>query len=153
MAKMQLSGKIGWFDDLADSFGLIVSEFPVLIEDAAKAQMEVVEKQVKRNWAQMIPHGKIGDYVYESVGSNVVRGNDGKTVLASVGVFKIDSISSSFNKVKSDINAPQLAWWTEFGTYGNAGIPFLFNAFYVTLNEQEDTFKAHFEADVERLMK
>jgi hypothetical protein len=153
MARANLKAEVNWFQDITNEFERIVEEFPIFIEEATKAQLEVVEDEVRRNWTSMVPHGKSGDFVYDSIGRNVVRGRNGQDVVGSVGVFKIDRIFSEHGREKGDINAPQLAWWTEFGTYGNAGVPFLSNAFYATLNQQEQVFKQTFERLVQRTMK
>ncbi|CAM0101953.1 hypothetical protein VPH159E362A_0014 [Vibrio phage 159E36-2a] len=153
MARVTLKAEVNWFDEITEEFGRIADEFPVFIEESTKAQLKVVEKEVQNNWTSMVPHGKPGDLVYDSIGLNVSRGRNGQDVVGSVGVFKIDRIFNEHGKEKGQINAPQQAWWTEFGTYGNAGIPFLSNAFYATLSQQEKVFKETFEQLVQRTMK
>lgn len=153
MAKVTLKAEVNWFEDVTRDLERVAEEFPIFIEEATKSQLKVVEEQTRKNWVSMVPHGKTGGMVYDSIGMNVSRGKNGQDVVGSVGVFKIDRILSEHGREKGDINAPQLAWWTEFGTYGNSGIPFLSNAFYSTLSQQENQFKETFETLVQRTMK
>ena len=109
--------------------------------------------------------GTPGGYVFSSVGQSVAMSkSDPYTVVGTVGVYKIDSVSVQFGKTEKDLNAAQIAYWVEFGTsrlrnggrkkkgvnYDDsqlinvAGVPFISNAFYSSLNEQQDAFKVEF---------
>lgn len=152
MARVKLKAEVNWLQDMADDFGRMADDFPMFIEEATKAQLEVVEIAAKRNWNSMVPNSNDSGLVVDSIGQNVTRGRNGSDVVGSVGVFKIDSVFSNHGRERGDINAPQLAWWTEFGTYGSAGVPFLSNAFYSTINEQEGVFKQTIEQLIQRNM-
>ena len=109
--------------------------------------------------------GQPGGYVFSSVGQSVAMSkSEPYTVVGTVGVYKIDSVSVQFGKTEKDLNAAQIAYWVEFGTsrlrnggrkkkgvnYDDsqlinvAGVPFISNAFYSSLNEQQDAFKVEF---------
>lgn len=109
--------------------------------------------------------GTPGGYVFSSVGQSVAMSkSDPYTVVGTVGVYKIDSVSVQFGKTEKDLNAAQIAYWVEFGTsrlrnggrkkkgvnydesqlINVAGVPFISNAFYSSLNEQQDAFKVEF---------
>ena len=116
------------------------------------------------NWVSMVG-GTPGGYVFSSVGQSVVMSkSDPYTALGTVGVYKIDRVSAEFGKTEKNLNAAQIAYWVEFGrsrlknggrkktgvTYDDSkltnvdGIPFISNAFYSSLNEQQDAFKVEF---------
>ena len=127
-------------------------------------QEKVVQERIKTNWVSMVG-GTPGGYVFSSVGQSVAMSkSDPYTVVGTVGVYKIDSVSVQFGKTEKDLNAAQIAYWVEFGTsrlrnggrkkkgvnYDDsqlinvAGVPFISNAFYSSLNEQQDAFKVEF---------
>lgn len=139
-------------------------EFPEITMKALAAQEKVVQEKIKNNWVSMVG-GTLGGYVFSSVGQSVAMSkSDPYTVVGTVGVYKIDSVSLQFGKTEKDLNAAQIAYWVEFGTsrlrnggrkkkgvnYDDeqlinvAGVPFISNAFYSSLNEQQDAFKVEF---------
>lgn len=112
------------------------------IQVAADKQLSVLTETIKQNWVSMVPHGKIGDYVYDSIGYNVGVERD---VVGMSGVFLIDHVVSSHNITKEDIKAPTLAYWVEYGYTPNnavhqAGIPFMGSAYLSSTNEQDEVF-------------
>ena len=142
----------------------LVDAFPEISLKALAEQEKVVQERIKINWVSMVG-GTPGGYVFSSVGQSVVMSkSDPYTVLGTVGVYKIDSVSVQFGKTEKDLNAAQIAYWVEFGTsrlrnggrkkkgvnYDDsqlinvAGVPFISNAFYSSLNEQQDAFKVEF---------
>lgn len=166
MAKALISVE-GSFKDLVKDFEDFATDIPAATEAAAEEQMKVVESAIKKNWASMVPWGRVGGYVYDSIGYNVTRGQNGVDVVGSVGVFHIDSVRAEHGydqpiKLRNGlsrkkVNAPQLAYWAEFGfTDWNknqkAGIPFMGNAFYATVNEQDQTFADTFFERMNRII-
>lgn len=132
------------FNELVTGLMELAKDFDGVVEEAATAQMEVLESAIKSNWVSMVPWGKAGDYVYDSIGYNVEKGN-GNDVVGMAGVFLIDRVSAEHDKSKSDIKAPQLAYWAEFGYTPNkgrtvTGYPFLANAFYMSAGQQDYVF-------------
>ena len=142
----------------------LVDAFPEIIMKALAEQEKVVQERIKTNWVSMVG-GTPGGYVFSSVGQSVAMSkSDPYTVVGTVGVYKIDSVSVQFGKTEKDLNAAQIAYWVEFGTsrlrnggrkkkgvnYDDsqlinvAGVPFISNAFYSSLNEQQDAFKVEF---------
>ena len=142
----------------------LVDAFPEISLKALAEQEKVVQERIKTNWVSMVG-GTPGGYVFSSVGQSVAMSkSDPYTVVGTVGVYKIDSVSVQFGKTEKDLNAAQIAYWVEFGTsrlrnggrkkkgvnYDDsqlinvAGVPFISNAFYSSLNEQQDAFKVEF---------
>ena len=142
----------------------LADAIPEISLKALAEQEKVVQERIKTNWVSMVG-GTPGGYVFSSVGQSVVMSkSDPYTVVGTVGVYKIDSVSVQFGKTEKDLNAAQIAYWVEFGTsrlrnggrkkkgvnYDDsqlinvAGVPFISNAFYSSLNEQQDAFKVEF---------
>lgn len=143
------------FSELVNDLLLLAQDFPEVILEAANAQMEILEPAIKVNWASMVPWGAVGDYVYDSIGYNTEYGTNKIDVVGMAGVFLVDSVSAKHGKdtpkvnkkgvSKAQIKAPQLAYWAEFGytpkgSPHQAGVPFISNAYHVTLNTQESVF-------------
>lgn len=142
----------------------LADAIPEISLKALAEQERVVQARIKTNWVSMVG-GTPGGYVFSSVGQSVAMSkSDPYTVVGTVGVYKIDSVSVQFGKTEKDLNAAQIAYWVEFGTsrlrnggrkkkgvnYDDeqlinvAGVPFISNAFYSSLNEQQDAFKVEF---------
>lgn len=142
----------------------LADAIPEISLKALAEQEKVVQARIKTNWVSMVG-GTPGGYVFSSVGQSVaISKSDPYTVVGTVGVYKIDSVSVQFGKTEKDLNAAQIAYWVEFGTsrlrnggrkkkgvnYDDeqlinvAGVPFISNAFYSSLNEQQDAFKVEF---------
>lgn len=143
------------FKDLVADFESLVADFPELTKEAANAQMEVIEHAIKTNWTSMVPWANAGDYVYDSIGYNTEYGDNSIDVVGSVGVFHIDSVRASHGYDQPIVlanglgkkrpNAPQLAYWVEFGYIDwnkrhVPGVPFMGNAFYGTVSQQDNAF-------------
>lgn len=158
MAKTVITAQSN-FDELVTDLLILAEEFPEAIKEAADGQMMLLANAIKTNWATMIPWGKHGDYVYDSIGYNTEYGKENGDVVGMTGVFLIDSVTAKHgydvpvritqgpnkNAQKQRIKAPQLAYWAEFGFSPNhgkahAGIPFMSNAFYATVEEQDRVF-------------
>ena len=142
----------------------LADAIPEISLKALAEQEKVVQARIKTNWVSMVG-GTPGGYVFSSVGQSVAMSkSDPYTVVGTVGVYKIDSVSVQFGKTEKDLNAAQIAYWVEFGTsrlrnggrkkkgvnYDDsqlinvAGVPFISNAFYSSLNEQQEAFKVEF---------
>lgn len=142
----------------------LADAIPEISLKALAEQEKVVQERIKTNWVSMVG-GTPGGYVFSSVGQSVAMSkSEPYTVVGTVGVYKIDSVSVQFGKTEKDLNAAQIAYWVEFGTsrlrnggrkkkgvnYDDsqlinvAGVPFISNAFYSSLNEQQDAFKVEF---------
>ena len=142
----------------------LADAIPEISLKALAEQEKVVQERIKTNWVSMVG-GTPGGYVFSSVGQSVAMSkSDPYTVVGTVGVYKIDSVSVQFGKTEKDLNAAQIAYWVEFGTsrlknggrkktgvtYDDsqlinvAGVPFISNAFYSSLSEQQEAFKIEF---------
>ena len=164
MARGLISLKSTGLKEFVTEMEGFVEAFPEISLKALAEQEKVVQARIKTNWVSMVG-GTPGGYVFSSVGQSVAMSkSDPYTVVGTVGVYKIDSVSVQFGKTEKDLNAAQIAYWVEFGTsrlrnggrkktgvtYDDsqlinvAGVPFISNAFYSSLNEQQDAFKVEF---------
>lgn len=142
-----------------------VEAFPECSRIALDAQEKFVVEKIKQNWASMVPNATTGDFVYSCIGhSTELSVQNSYSVVGTVGVYKLDKVDAQFGKKKSDLNAAQLAYWVEFGTsrlkvggrkkkgqtytdemlVTNKPVPFMSNAFYSTIEQQEEVFKTAF---------
>ena len=142
----------------------MAEKFPEISKQALQAQQKVVEQRIEANWITMVG-GSSGGYVYDSIGqSSAFSKENPADVVGTVGVYKIDSVGAAHGISDSDLNAAQIAYWVEFGTSrlrsGNRKVkgleyseeeliqigakPFISNAFYSTLDEQQKAFKLEF---------
>ncbi|GAI90391.1 unnamed protein product, partial [marine sediment metagenome] len=84
--------------------------------EALIARQGVVMKQMQLNWRTLVG-GTPGGYVDSSFGQSTELGeNKPNSVVGTVGVYKLDSVDSTFGKTDSDLNAAQIAYWVEFGS-------------------------------------
>lgn len=153
-----------------------VEAFPECSRIALDAQEKFVVDKIKQNWASMVPNAATGDFVYSCIGhSTELSVQNSYSVVGTVGVYKLDKIDAQFGKKKSDLNAAQLAYWVEFGTsrlkfrgsrnkkrkkkgqtytdemlVTNKPVPFMSNAFYSTIEQQEEVFKTAFNQAMQR---
>ena len=142
-----------------------VEAFPECSRIALDAQEKFVVEKIKQNWVSMVPNAATGDFVYSCIGhSTELSVKNSYSVVGTVGVYKLDKVDAQFGKKKSDLNAAQLAYWVEFGTsrlkvggrkkkgqtytdemlVTNKPVPFMSNAFYSTIEQQEEVFKTAF---------
>ena len=164
MAKGLISLKSTGLKEFIEEMNALADAIPEISKQALVEQQRVVENKVRENWVSMVG-GQPGGYVFSSVGQSVAYSkSDQYTVLGTVGVYKIDRVSAEFGKTEKDLNAAQIAYWVEFGTsrlknggrkkkgvtYDDsqlinvAGVPFISNAFYSSLSEQQEAFKLEF---------
>ena len=148
-----------------------VEAFPECSRIALDAQEKFVVDKIKQNWASMVPNAATGDFVYSCIGhSTELSVQNSYSVVGTVGVYKLDKIDAQFGKTKHDLNAAQLAYWVEFGTsrlkaggrkkksqtytdemlVTNKPVPFMSNAFYSTIDQQEEVFKNAFNQAMQR---
>ena len=148
-----------------------VEAFPECSRIALDAQEKFVVEKIKQNWVSMVPNSTAGDFVYSCIGhSTELSKLNTYSVVGTVGVYKLDKVDAQFGKKKSDLNAAQLAYWVEFGTsrlkvggrkkkgqtytdemlVTNKPVPFMSNAFYSTIEQQEEVFKTAFNQAMQR---
>lgn len=148
----------------------LAEQMPEISRQALIAQQKVVEDKIKTNWVSMVG-GSSGGYVYNSVGQSTAFSKIEKsTILGTVGVYNMDVVNSAFGVTGKDLNAAQIAYWTEFGTsrlrsgtrkvkgleYNEEDLiqvgpkPFISNAFYSSLDEQQEAFKVEFNKLAEK---
>lgn len=148
-----------------------VEAFPECSRIALDAQEKFVVEKIKQNWVSMVHNATAGDFVYSCIGhSTELSVQNSYSVVGTVGVYKLDKVDAQFGKKKSDLNAAQLAYWVEFGTsrlkvggrkkkgqtytdemlVTNKPVPFMSNAFYSTIEQQEEVFKTAFNQAMQR---
>ena len=149
--------------DVIEGLDRLISDFPDITVSALSAQQEVISRKIRANWIS-IAGGKNGDYVYDSIGQSTKQGKNGSDAVGMTGVFDIDAVSIGHGRVniegkRKPINAAQIAYWVEFGTsrlqagrklknatYEETELitvsprPFISNAFYSTIEDQQKAF-------------
>lgn len=135
-----------------------------ILKESLIAQQNVVIDKIRINWVSMVG-GSQGGYVFDSIGqSSAFSSIDEHTVVGTVGVYNIDSVSGKHGITNKQLNAAQIAYWVEFGTsrtkrgerkikgmeYSDedlvkvAAKPFISNAFYTSLDDQQSAFRERF---------
>lgn len=156
---------------------LLAREFPAWVKECTRAQQKVVEDAIRQNWVSY-GGGRANDFIYDSVGHSATYGKNGMDVVGTIGVYNIDRVMASHGRVfeegkRKPLNAAQISYWVEFGTSRLAsggrkkkGIeydpedlievkpkPFISNAFYGTLNEQQAAFAKKWDEILNRMLK
>ena len=170
MARGLVSLKSSGLKEFIKEMEFIADHIPEIAIEALAAQQAVVEQKIKANWSSMVGGSPTG-YVASSVGQSVAYSKVNKTsVVGTVGVYKIDKVGAAFGKTDKDLNAAQIAYWVEFGTsrlmggirkkkgveYDDSQLitvaakPFISNAFYSSLGEQQEAFKFKFNQLVDQ---
>jgi len=154
----------------------LAGEFPAWVHEATRAQQRVVENAIRENWLSV--GGRSDDFIYDSVGFSTHYGTNGKDIVGTVGVYTIDRVMATHGRVQEEgkrkpFNASQIAYWIEFGTSRLAaggrkkkGVeytpdqlitvqpkPFISNAFYGTLEEQQAAFAKEWNSILGRMLK
>tara|TARA_R110000851_G_scaffold329396_1_gene501216 strand:- start:70 stop:591 length:522 start_codon:yes stop_codon:yes gene_type:complete len=173
MARGLISIKSTGLKEFIAELNGLAEQLPEISKQALQSRQKVVEDKIRANWSSMVG-GSSSGYVASSIGqSSAFSKSNPNDIVGTVGVYKIDSVSSSFGKSESDLNAAQIAYWVEFGTSrlrsGNRKVkgleyseedlinigakPFISNAFYSTLDEQENAFKVTFNKLADNLKR
>lgn len=105
-------GLRGWIDEVDREAAYI----PDIMLRALSDKLLFIEPYIRSEWVSR--GGESGGFVYESVGHSVEFSKaNRRDVVGTVGVYDMDSIRGWFNKTPKDLNAPQIAYWVENGTY------------------------------------
>lgn len=177
MARDQINIEISGRDEILRDLETIGREMPAWVKECLIAQQKVVENSIRDNWVS-VAGGRSGDYVYDSVGSSATYGSNGIDVIGTVGVYNLDAVGRAHGRNITDgsmkyrpLNAAQISYWVEFGTsrlrsgqrkkkgreYSEDELitispkPFLSQAFYGTINEQNDAFIATWNSIMDRM--
>lgn len=150
--------------EIADYLDQLEDQFDEIATKSVQSMQDVVVERVKVNWVTMIG-GETSGYVYDSIGkSTALSKTDPHVVLGTMGVYKLDAVDAAHGKTSKDLNAAQIAYWVEYGTsrlrnggrkkkgvdyqdedlISVAARPFISNAYYTSINEQNDAFKITF---------
>lgn len=169
--------------EIASYLDKLAEKFDPIIKESVDAMQDPVVQRIRENWVTMVG-GKAGGYVYDSIGkSNAFSKTDAHTVVGTMGVYNLNSVNAAHGKIfkdtilpdgkvrPADFNAPQIAYWIEYGTsrlknrirkkpgrtYDDkdlidiAAQPFLGNAFYGSIDEQNEQFKIRFNSLVDKI--
>lgn len=100
-----------WLKELEDA----QKAMPDLFLEALIARQKVIEKAIQQTWVSM--GGQMGGFIWSSVGQSATFSKENANdVVGTIGVYDIDSVKSQFGKTPKDLNAAQIAYWTENGT-------------------------------------
>lgn len=173
MARTMITMTDGGFGAWIDELNMASEKIPEIMLEALKARQAVIEDAVRQQWVSMVG-GESGGFVYSSVGQSATYSKENpKDVVGTVGVYDIDSVKLAFDKTSKDLNAAQLAYWTENGTsrlkmggrkkkgvqYPDemlvtvAPKPFITTAVYSSWKDAESAFVTTFNQEYERLVK
>lgn len=157
--------------EIADYLDQLGDEYEAAIFESVQAMEEVVVERIKVNWVSMVG-GEVGGYVHQSIGKSTAKSkNDKNVVVGTMGVYNLDSVNATFGKTDKNLNAAQIAYWIENGTsrlasggrkvkgveYSDEELitmtakPFIGNAFYGSINEQNDAFRVTFNKKMDNV--
>lgn len=183
MARGFVSVKNTGLKEIAQYLDKLADKYDYAIRESVSAMQDVVVERIKTNWVSQIG-GKSGGYVYDSIGkSNAMSKTDAHVVVGTMGVYHMDAVASAHGKIftttvdadgkvrKADMNAPQIAYFIEYGTNRLKGgtrkqknkvyreedlipisaKPFLGNAFYGSIDQQNEAFKIKFNSILDEI--
>jgi hypothetical protein len=157
--------------EIADYLDKLADKYDPIVQESVQAMQQEVVDRIKQNWTSMIG-GKAGGYVYDSIGmSTAMSKTDAHVIVGTMGVYHMDSVAGAHGKTPKDLNAAQIAYWIEYGTsrlkgggrkkkgaeytdeqlISVAAKPFIGNAFYSSIEDQNRAFKAKFNSLVDEL--
>lgn len=164
--------------DIMRDLDRLADELPRMVKNCTEVQQQVVVNAMRKNWLLLV--GGRNDFVYKSIGHSAHYGRNGADTVGTVGVYKIDDVAilsgrvvttDSKGRKRKPLSASQIAYWVEFGTsrldgggrkkkgvdYSPADLietapqPFMSNAFYGTLNEQQAAFAERWEFELSKV--
>lgn len=171
MTRAFVSVKNSGLTEIADYLDQLGDKFDEITYQSVQSMQDVVVERIKVNWTTMIG-GQTSGYVYDSIGMSTANSkNDDHVVLGTMGVYKLDAVDAAHGKTAKDLNAAQIAYWVEYGTsrlknggrkvkgvdYSDEDMisvapqPFIGNAFYTSVNEQNSAFKIKFNELVDKI--
>lgn len=157
--------------EIADYLDKLADKYDDAIRQSVDVMQDVVVERIKTNWVT-VAGGSAGGYVYDSIGkSNAMSKTDAHTVVGTMGVYHMDAVASAHGKTSKDLNAAQIAYWIEYGTsrlkvggrkkenevYTDeqlitiAAKPFIGNAFYASIDSQNEAFKVKFNSILDKI--
>ena len=172
MAREQITMTDGGFGAWIDELETAAEKMPEVMLLALQERQEVIEDAIRSEWVSL--GGSFDGFVYSSVGqSSAYSKENSKDVVGTVGVYDVNSVKQSFGKTNKDLNAAQIAYWTEHGTsrlrfggrkdrdveYPDEMLvttqpkPFIMNAVYKSWDNAEKAFRNKFNEEYQRLVK
>lgn len=166
-----ISIKNSGLTEIADYLDKLADKFDPIIKESVQAMQGEVVDRIRQNWTSMVG-GKPGGYVYDSIGmSTAMSKSDPHVVVGTMGVYHMDSVAAAHDKGPKDLNAAQIAYWIEYGTsrlrYGGrkkkgaeytdeqlitiAAKPFIGNAFFSSIDAQNEAFKVRFNSLMDQI--
>jgi hypothetical protein len=172
MARGLVSIKNTGLTEIADYLDKLADKYDQAILQSFDVMQDVVVERIRTNWVTLAG-GKAGGFVYDSIGkSNAMSKTDEHTVVGTMGVYHMDAVAAAHGKTPKDFNAPQIAYWVEYGTsrlkvggrkekgkeYGDdeltigiAAKSFIGNAFYASIDAQNEAFKVKFNSILDKI--
>lgn len=159
MSKLKITVEGNGLKDLIKDLDKLSVEYPEILKQSFEAQQEVIEQATKDNWVSMVG-GRSTDRVYESVGRSTKQDSGTNNAYGTVGVYKLDYVEAKHGTTEQDLTAAQIAYWVENGTtrlrsgarkrpgveyeeqdlISVAAKPFIGNAYFRTITEQDQAF-------------
>jgi len=158
--------------EIADYLDKMADNYDDAIRQSVDVMQDVVVERIRTNWVT-VAGGQAGGYVYDSIGkSNEFSKTDAHTVVGTMGVYHMDAVAAAHGKTPKDFNAAQIAYWVEYGTsrlivggrkekgkdyrddeltIGIEAKAFISNAFYASINEQNEAFKVKFNSILDKI--
>ncbi len=157
--------------EIADYLDRMADSYDKALIESVQAMQDVVVDKIRENWTTMIG-GTTGGYVYDSIGKSTAKSKSSEHVIVgTMGVYHMDAVAAKHGKTPKDLNAAQIAYWIEYGTsrlkgggrkkkgveytddqlISVAAKPFLGNAFYGSIDEQNAAFKAVFNSHMDKI--
>lgn len=157
--------------EIADYLERLADQFDPIVKESVMSMQDVVVERIRTNWVTMVG-GQSGGYVYDSIGkSTAFSKTDAHVVVGTMGVYNLDSVNAAHGITDKDLNAAQIAYWVEYGTsrlkngirkkkgreYADqdlvtvAAKPFIGNAFYGSIDDQNAAFKIKFNSQVDQI--
>lgn len=165
MARGFVNVKNTGLTEIADYLDKLGERFDEINKQAVMSMQDVVVERIRYNIISMVGKGETTRFLYDSTGKSTEPSKtDEHVVLGTMGVYNIDSVADEYGKTSKDFNAAQLAYWIEYGfsrlksgarkiegvEYPDKELrsvtakPFISNAYYTSINEQNDAFKITF---------
>lgn len=165
MARGLVSIKNSGLTEIANHFDKLADNYNEVLYKSVQSMQDVVVEAVKYNVVSIFS-GETGAYIFDSVGKSTEYSREKEfSIVGTVGIYQLDAVDTAFDKTDKDMNAAQIAYWTEFGTSGlksglrringteysdddirqnSAPKPLVGNAVYTTIEEQNQAFKMTF---------
>ena len=117
MKKHNLALARDTFSDLLLNLNNLEEDITIAVHAAAQEYGKAGKKALQQAYLSTVPSARVGDYIYSSIGYRMVVPHvaNSSIVWGGYGVYLIPEVEARFGKGKSDLSAPQIAYWIEHG--------------------------------------